>query len=179
MARGAPGGEVGLPGRHSAHENIALDLITQRRPTLAGRGAKHVVDILDNRSNVSVGQRLRRHAGPAGARLAIANHRAHQVTLLVSRHELGAQQVWPAEIAAAEVEAVAGATVDAVQRLTAGDQLGIAGWTLEGRIQPLATVLTRLTNRRGVRPDLDSHAGQDHREVCTGTHAADYARTTR
>ena len=68
-----------------------------------------------------------------------------------------------------------GATVDAVQRLTAGDQLGIAGWTLEGRIQPLVTVLT---SRRGVRPDLNSHAGQDHRTVCQGTHADDYTLTT-
>ena len=70
-----------------------------------------------------------------------------------------------------------GATVDAVQRLTTGDQLGIAGWTLQGRIQPLATVLTCLTSRRGVRPDLRCHAGQNYRKECEGAHAADYTRT--
>ena len=44
-------------------------------------------------------------------------------------------------------------------------------WTLQGRIQPLATVPSGL---RRLRPEVDSHARQYHRDTGEDTHAADY-----
>ena len=52
------------------------------------------------------------------------------------------KQVGPAQVAAPQVDAVAGAAVDAVDPPSAGDQLGIPGRALQRRVEALAPRLS-------------------------------------
>ena len=102
------------------------------------------MDVFGDRADVLFGQRHGRHPAAVRRRAAVLDDRPHQLALEVAQDELRPQQVGPAEIAAAQVDAVAGAAVDAVNRLAAGDQLGIAGRALQRRVEPLAAGLRRL-----------------------------------
>ena len=63
------------------------------------------MDVLDHGVQVLVRQVLRRHAGTARPGLAVSDHGSHQVPAVVLQHELRAQQIRAAEVAAAHVVA--------------------------------------------------------------------------
>ena len=162
VAGGALLDEVGPAGGGVAHENVELGLFAEGRPPLAGRGAQDVVHVGHHRLEVVVGQRLRGHVRPARPRLAVADHRPHQFAGLVPQHELRPQQVGSAEVAAPQVPPVARPAVDAVEGLPPRHRLGVAGRTLQGRIEPLAAVVLLPGRRRRARPrEQREHAGRD------------------
>ena len=111
----------------------------RRRPRGSGGGASppaarpalglrlHAVDVLGDRLHVVVRHRQRRHA-LVGA--AAADDRQDQFALLIVEHELRSKQVRSAQLAAAQVDAVAGAAGDRIERLPALDERRIARRTL-------------------------------------------------
>ena len=78
--------------------------------------------------------------GMPGVLTAVLDDRHDQLAVLIVEHHLRAQQVGPADVAAAKVAAMARAAVDLVQGLAAGDRLLIGQRALlRGERGPSAT----------------------------------------
>ena len=158
MTGGTPGGEVRLAGLGVADHDVQLDFLTRRRAALPTHRCGDAVDVLGDRLDVLLGQRQRRHRRHARVLTAGLDERHDQLAVLIVEDQLRAQQVGPADVAAAKVAAMARPAVDLVQGLAARDRRGIGERALLRRERrtsataPLAWGLTaagRLTGRRG------------------------------
>ena len=121
--------EVRLAGRGVADDDVEHDGRPGGRRALPARRRLHAVHVGGDRLDVGFGQsRQRRHHRHAGV-LPAAERMTGPIELavLVVQRELRAEQVGPAHVAAAQVHAVTGAAVDAVERLAARDERGVAG----------------------------------------------------
>ena len=166
VAGGALRGEVGLACLGVADDDVELDFFTGRRAALAAHRERDAVDVLGDGLDVFFAQRQRRHRRHARILPAVLDDGHDQLAVLIVEHQLRAQQVGSADVAAAKVGAMAGAAVDLVEGLAARDRGGIGERALLRRerrtsaASPLAGWLTAARRRTGRRRCLRRASGR-------------------
>jgi hypothetical protein len=79
----------------------------------------HSVNVLGDRNDIRVGQRLRRHGGHAWRLPPLLDYRNDQLPMQIGERQLRAEQVGAAGLAAAKVGAMARPAVDLIEQLAA------------------------------------------------------------
>ena len=145
----ALGGEIFLAGRGVTDERVRKRRLARRRCPLRATGGLQAVQVLRHGLDVLVGHRNRRHAAFG----ACALHDRHdQLAGLIVQHQLGAQEVRAAKLAAARVHAVAGAADRRVKRLAALDERRVARRALlRGKRRHASSPLRRSLSTAGGR----------------------------
>ena len=166
MAGGALRSEVRLACLCVADDDVQLDFFTGRRAALAAHRESNAVDELGDRLDVFLAQRQRRHRRHARILPTVLDDRHNQLAVLIVEHQLRAQQVGSADVAAAKVAAMARPAVDLVEGLAARDRRGIGERALLRRerrtsaASPLAGGLTAARRRTGRRRCLRRSSGR-------------------
>src|SRR5665213_1490029 len=123
--------EILRPASRVADQNVQRFLGLRGWAALVHLAAYDAVDIFRNCLGIGQRQREGRHRWSAlGGRPTLLHDGNDGLAGLIAKYERGAQQIRAAEIAAAQIRAVAGLAVDAKQGLAARDDGGVARWPL-------------------------------------------------